>query len=231
MYSKSIYILILLLLSSYFITIAQVDDEENTEEIVFDKNALSKLRVESNIIKTNPLVLLWSQIPFTGEARFLYEKMFHKNQSSMFGASYVFPNFLLVTLLKELQNQFNVKISSGGYRVQGMYKFYINNYDFEPEGVYLGLHASYYTISFNVKNRPNDFLKYHYLNGSIVGGYQREVLDYILLDVYAGIGIKNNSRVLGDASGITSSSNLNLGSVGFSNNLKYSLGINVGYLF
>jgi hypothetical protein len=144
-------------------------------------------------VKTNPLSALggpfWlTVIPLTGEYKALFEAKVSEKSSLQVGAGYIGPSVLLNldNLSKEGETISGVKTS--GFRVQGMYKFFISRDLPAPEGFYLGPHISYATAQ--IKNKADDTqnLKGTKLNINGVFGYQMITSGGFTLDVFTGMG-------------------------------------------
>lgn len=147
------------------------------------------------VLKTNPLNALGGPfwvlfVPLTGEYRIMYEIKTAAKQSAMIGASYLGPS-LLLNLDQITSEGENIDgINTSGFKIQGMYKFYITSDSEAPEGFYLAPHASFAKAS--IANNANevdrvDAVKLN-LNGII--GYQLITAGGFALDIYTGLGFK-----------------------------------------
>lgn len=145
------------------------------------------------VIKTNPLSALggpfwFTIIPLTGEYKLLFEAAVSDKSSVQFGAGYIGPSVLLN--LDDLTNDNDGSISginTNGFRVQGMYKFYISRDLKAPEGFYIGPHISYAMAQ--IKNRDNnEKSEGTKINVNGVFGYQLITSGGFSLDIYTGLG-------------------------------------------
>lgn len=148
------------------------------------------------VIKTNPLSALggpfWlAIIPLTGEYKVLFEAAVSEKSSVQIGAGYIGPSVLLN--LDELSDDGSETgeiegVKTSGFRVQGMYKFYISRDLSAPEGFYVGPHVSYATAQ--IKNKADEASKISAtkLNINGVFGYQLITSGGFSLDIYTGMG-------------------------------------------
>lgn len=148
------------------------------------------------VLKTNPLSALggpfWVLIvPVTGEYKVLYEIKTMPKQSLMVGGSYLGPSLLLN--LDEITSSGNdiSGIKTAGFKVQGMYKFFITRNTEAPEGFYVGPHASYASATIASQDNPDDFVTATKINVNGVLGYQLIADSGFALDIYAGLGYRN----------------------------------------
>ncbi|MEZ5001200.1 MAG: hypothetical protein R2744_10245 [Bacteroidales bacterium] len=150
------------------------------------------------VIKTNPLSALggpfWVTIvPITGEYKILFEIKTLPKQSFTLGASYLGPSLLLN--LDEITNEGSEVsgIKTSGFKVQGMYKFFISRNTEAPEGFYVGPHGSYATASLTSKDNTADKIIATKINFDGVIGYQMITDGGFALDLYTGLGFKNRT--------------------------------------
>ncbi len=144
-------------------------------------------------LKTNPLSALggpfWVVIvPLTGEYKALFEAKVSEKSSVQIGAGYVGPSVLLN--LDEFTSEESAinKITTNGFRVQGLYKFFISRDLSAPEGFYIGPHLSYASVDIKNKDDESDSLKGTKFNANGVLGYQLITSGGFTLDIFTGIG-------------------------------------------
>lgn len=164
----------------------------------------NKTNIQRPILKSNPLPILWGPItvpadsgpgfPITSEYRLMYEVPVAPNQAIMVGVSFLGKNVFLKLFgldtsqfAKTLRN-----ISINGFRIQGMYKYYITNKWRAPRGIYIGPHVSYSYAILAPKQNANYYLKFENTNFNILMGAQCLLWDRIAIDVFSGLGYKNN---------------------------------------
>jgi len=148
------------------------------------------------VIKTNPLSALggpfWlAIIPLTGEYKVLFEAAVAEKSSIQVGAGYIGPSVLLN--LDELSSDEGETggiegVKTSGFRVQGMYKFYISRDLAAPEGFYIGPHVSYATAQIKSKTDESDKISATKLNINGVFGYQLITSGGFSLDIFTGMG-------------------------------------------
>lgn len=148
------------------------------------------------VIKTNPLSALggpfWlAIIPLTGEYKVLFEAAVSEKSSFQIGAGYIGPSVLL-NLDELLDNESETGeiegVKTSGFRVQGIYKFYISRDLNAPEGFYVGPHVSYATAQIKNKADAASKISATKLNINGVFGYQLITSGGFTLDIYTGMG-------------------------------------------
>jgi hypothetical protein len=95
-------------------------------------------------IKTNPLSALggpfwYAIIPLTGEYKVLFETVVSKKSSLQIGAAYLGPSALLNIDKISSEGGGISGVRTGGFRVQGMYRYFLSRDLSAPEGSILGL--------------------------------------------------------------------------------------------
>lgn len=144
-------------------------------------------------IKTNPLSALggpfWLVIvPLTGEYKVLFEAKVSEKSSLQIGAGFIGPSVLLnLDDLSSTEGEIS-GIKTSGFRVQGMYKFFVSRDLSAPEGFYIGPHLSYATATLKNKADANESLKGTKLNINGVFGYQMITSGGFTLDIFMGMG-------------------------------------------
>jgi len=147
-------------------------------------------------IKTNPLSALggpfWLVImPLTGEYKVLFEAAVAEKSSIQFGVGYIGPSVLLN--LDDLSDDEGEEgeisgVRTSGFRVQGMYKYFISRDLSAPEGFYVGPHVSYATAQIKNKTEESNYIKGTKININGVFGYQLITSGGFTLDIYTGMG-------------------------------------------
>ncbi len=151
-----------------------------------------------NMVKTNPLALIWSQIPFTSEARFMYERVGGLHESTMVGLSYVFPSPYFKLFWDSLETDLGYQISTLGYRVQAGQKFYLLNKQRAPNGFFIMPHASYNNLRITLKDLKGYYAHFIFFNVSLLAGYQLVLFDLLTIEAYTGAGWRDNYVLYGD---------------------------------
>ena len=144
-----------------------------------------------NVLKTSPFTLLISQIPITGSIRLMYERVLGLKQSTVIGASYVFPNLLFRQLATEIYDTFGVNISAHGFRAQIGYRYYLTGKN-APNGLFVGPHISANIVKVNYKEIPDIWTNIYYLNANALFGFQWLIKGKVGFDIYTGFGYRQN---------------------------------------
>lgn len=147
-------------------------------------------------IKTNPLSALGGPfwllvVPLTGEYKVLFEAAVSEKSSIQFGAGYLGPSvFLNLDDLTSSEGDGDEVsgIKTSGFRVQGMYKFFLSRNLKAPNGFYVGPHVSYANAQLVSKDNSNDYIKATKININGVFGYQLITAGGFTLDIYTGLG-------------------------------------------
>jgi hypothetical protein len=129
-------------------------------------------------------------VPLTGEYKVLLEAKTLPRQSVTFGASYIGPSLLLNLDDISASGTEISGVNTAGYKVQAMYKFYLNRDSDDIEGFYLAPHGSFATASITSKDNPADILTGSKLNVNACIGYQMITSGGFALDIYTGLGIR-----------------------------------------
>ena len=145
-------------------------------------------------VKTNPLTAMggpfWVVIvPITGEYKVQFEVATTQKQSLQVGLSYIGPSLLLN--LDEITSEGGSVsgINTAGFRVTGMYKFYVSRDLSAPEGFYLSPYFSYASAKIESKDDPSDYVQGKKMNFAGVFGYQMITSGGFTLDLFLGLGI------------------------------------------
>jgi len=144
-------------------------------------------------VKTNPLAALGGPfwlvvVPLTGEYKVLFEAAVGEKSSIQVGAGYLGPSVLLN--LDELTGEDSEisGIKTNGFRVQGMYKYFLSRDLSAPEGFYVGPHISYASAELKNKDNTANNIKASKLNLNGVFGYQMITSGGFTLDIFTGMG-------------------------------------------
>lgn len=198
------------------------------------------------ILKSNPLPLLWGSIPLTSEWRIMGEIATSRYQASQIGVSYLDKSPVFKLFENNIPNQpGQPKFLVQGFRFQAGHKFYIskfleknfgvvNSHDYAPYGFYIGPHFSYSTAKLTTKyyNSFDVYYKCTHVNLNILAGYQSEIFDEIVFDIFTGFGYKQNTWI--DVQNtVSTAKTVNTEELGryYNSHLKIIIGINVGMAF
>ena len=227
---KQLVIIITILLTAFF---ANAQDALSK----LDSAKLQNPHIYTAVIKTNPLTILWGEIPMTSEYRLCFETVTARNQSAQIDISYLGTNLIIKSLEEQLLKRSDIQIVAQGYRLQARYKFFVldhissffdNNYS--PEGWYIGPHISYATAVIS----DREFLYYDYyirgthLNMNIIMGRQRFRGNFTY-DFFFGLGYKNNFWIERENTQV-SSTKMDFGQF-YNSHIHIVLGINAGFGF
>ena len=185
-----------------------------------------------NHIKTGPFALLLSQIPFTGEARLLYERVVAPLQASQIGISYIYRTPLLPDTFS-LDPDLVVR----GFRLQAMHKFYVVGELFDGRVLYLGPLASFNRVKLYMKDDPYNWFSFNYTNLSLVFGFQEVFFKVLTVDTYMGMGYRYNFMLEKEFDEFAPErlpipTDLPRSNILSPNNpIKFSFAINMGYSF
>ncbi|HSI91781.1 MAG TPA: DUF3575 domain-containing protein [Adhaeribacter sp.] len=200
-----------------------------------------------NVIKLAPLAFLHGQMPFTVESRIGYERVLGRKTSvgasySYLGSNPVFGFIGSAALSATLTTALTLygkpgkggivwsetKIQTSGYRYQLQFRKYLGSQTSAPEGWYLSPHYSFARTNYNIamKDFELDFkLKAKNESLNLLLGYQAILGRHFVLDVFTGLGYRNNSQDIYD------SQNVFLKRMKKSSPLKLSTGLNIGWAF
>lgn len=187
------------------------------------------------VFKTNILPILWGTIPFTSEYRFVTEIPVGQFQSTQIGISYLGKGPLF-KWYENTQNQVGpqqVKLIVSGFRFQISHKFYFSD-EYAPYGIYISPHFSYSTARMTTKyfNNYNIYYGVSHLNANALVGYQVEYNEMFLIDIFTGLGYKQNVFQEVQHS-LSTAKRIDTSEFGWLYNgpLKFTLGFNIGVIF
>jgi hypothetical protein len=156
------------------------------------------------VIRTSLLPIFEGQIDFTGELRITYEQTIARRQSITIGASYDFPNFILLAITGGGGGGGRGRGGYGGglrglarYDIEGGrialgYRYYISKKRTAPEGFYAGPYFSYNGVQIREKQNPANYEGVNYLNADGIAGYQFIGKRHFSFDIFFGMGYKDN---------------------------------------
>ncbi len=166
---------------------------------------LHKAKIQKSLLKTNPTTILAGPMtifndsggvfPFTSEYKLLYEVPIAPKQSLQIGVSYLTKNIFLLAAgtdtgrtARDIRN-----ISIAGFRIQGMFRYYLGKENLSPKGFYVGPHASYAYTKLGIKSAPGYYLHFVNWNINAILGYQLVIRQKVGLDFFTGLGYRNNT--------------------------------------
>ncbi|MBL4576988.1 MAG: hypothetical protein JKX74_00870 [Flavobacteriales bacterium] len=164
------------------------------------------------VLKTNPLSMLWGSIPLTAEFMVLYEFVTAPQQASQVGISYIGKSPVLKAFEDTVPDLNLLTIS--GVRLQLSHRFYfLKSYDFAPRGLYLSPHISYATAKVSTKHFSSQdvFVRINQFNLNTLLGWQWIYKRGHTLDVFGGLGYKDNFWEIHDAQNTISLANDDMG--------------------
>ena len=180
------------------------------------------------VLKTNPLSMLWGSIPLTAEFMVLYEFVTAPQQASQVGISYIGKSPVLKAFEDTVPDLKLLTIS--GVRLQLSHRFYFwESYDFAPRGLYLSPHISYATAKVSTKhfNSQDVFVRINQFNLNALIGWQWIYNRDYTLEVFSGLGYKDNFWEIHDAQNTISLANDDLGKW-YTGSVKLSFGFYFG---
>jgi hypothetical protein len=184
-----------------------------------------------NVLKTNLIPIFIGQIPICGEIRITYERMIWHNQSISVGASYNFPSLFLV-LMPKLINPMQATLSQyslRGARIIFGYRYYPLSAE-APKGFFFGPYFSYNFVRLQERHGNGSYAVLHYVNASLVLGYQAKFGKHIFLEFFGGLGYKRNFETDYDShTRQTSTNDIYNQKFPYFRNVKLALQMNVGY--
>lgn len=194
------------------------------------------------VIKGNPFTILAGVIPFSAEYRIVGEYVVAKNQASQVGISYLgkSPIYSMIEASAP-PAQLPLKWRMSGYHIQVWHKFYITQFGdtyssskyLAPSGFYFGPKVAFASMKMTNKyfNHYDVYLKATHLNVNLMFGGQA-LLGNFAIDIFTGIGYKKNEWIEHHSPtqiyNVTPTLDF---PVGYSSNIKLSLGFNIGYGF
>ncbi len=202
------------------------------------------------IVKSNPTSLVIGVMPLiTSEYRLLLEFPSGPMQSSQLGFSYLgkspFIRFIENDTLKKNPNAYFLRTHISGYRLQGSFKFFVNDWIhalgfsskpiYSPRGFYISPQVSFATakITYKFANQYDIFFRVNHFNVNMLAGCQF-TFGKIAVDMFTGIGYKQNQWFEHNQNvvrQITPPEEILEAIPWYFSPLKFSIGINFGYCF
>lgn len=178
-------------LSTGFALMAQEDVDSSGFEGFTSKG---RMPYKQNVIKFTPVPFLIGQIPYCGEIRLTYERMISYNHSLLLGASYNYPNIILLMMsaVADPPGTGFKSYSLRGGRLMLGYRYYPLKSREAPEGFYFGPYFSYNFVKIMERKGDESYEMLNYVNGSLVAGYQIEMRDGWFCDFMGGLGYRYN---------------------------------------
>lgn len=158
---------------------------------------------KSIYFKTNPFTILQGPIPFTAEYRFGIEVMGSRRLSYQFMASYLNKSPFF-SLGFQPNGSFTARdFEFPGYRLQAQVRYFALKFSSEhkvstmmiPSGIYFGLQGSYAAATLKFKSFSYPRQEWTNFNVAAMSGIQYMISDIVGLDVFFGLGYKNNTIV------------------------------------
>lgn len=187
-------------------------------------------------IKTSPISMLQGPILLLAEYRLALEAIQNERISYQISAGYL--NKSVFFNRAQSSASFNPKnFTFPGYRLQGELRYYLFKFHgiqdaqmkFTPSGYYLAANVSYLNAVLQLKNQAYPRNVFSNYSANAIIGLQALVQQSFGIDIYAGIGYKENALYNIDYR--LNKTKLNLEAAGYSayynSNLKITLGLNV----
>jgi len=159
-------------------------------------------------VKVNPLAALggpfWVTIvPVTGEYKVIGEYAVTQKMSIQVGASYIGPSVLL-NLDKLATDTAEISgINTSGFKVTGMFKYFLSRDMNAPEGFYVAPHFSFAKATIESEDDPANNVGAQKMNINLCIGYQLITSGGFTLDIFTGMGyLQRKWDYAGDSSGI-----------------------------
>lgn len=183
------------------------------------------------VLKTNPLSVLWGSIPLTSEYMVVYEFITAPQQSSQIGLSYISKS----PVLKAFEDTIpDLKLlTANGVRMQLSHRFYLlKGYDFAPQGMYIAPQVSYATVKVSTKHYSSRdvYVRITHFNVNLLSGWQWVYSSNYTLDLFTGLGYKDNIWEEHDSQTTISLDNDDVGGW-YSGNVKFTIGFHLGIAF
>lgn len=161
------------------------------------------------IVKSNPLTTIWGTLPFTAQYRLGVERILGREMTTQLDISYLGKSPLLRlvedSLFQRTGRRYNFRVS--GWSIRLWYKWYLtglmdegrlprNGGDYAPWGYYI---SAYFSHSYahlrprSLNNAGPIDLRMRHTNVNLVIGQQYLVLDRVSMDVWLGLGWKQNT--------------------------------------
>ncbi|MFH0894261.1 MAG: DUF3575 domain-containing protein [Bacteroidota bacterium] len=192
---------------------------------------LKKFSGISQLVKINPLPILWGPIMYTSEYRLNSEFTTSHTQSMEIGFSYLGKNIFLWMVEDSLNNN-QGKYKINGYRFQLEYRFFPVPFTSSPDGFYFAPHLSYSNalITMNYLVLQRQFVEIAHFNINLKLGYELILDENKTFDFFIGMGYKKNRwwEIDGDK---RIPMDISDQGIFYTMPLKLTLGFNFGFAF
>ncbi len=198
----------------------------------------------NNLIKTNPVALIFGCIPFyTGEARLVNETTVSLYQSVYIGASYLYKSpFLSLVERDSASNPDGIRLKVNGWRVQAGYKFYLNGMIKSqrdqmrgpaPKGAYVAPHISYATakVTTSYLKSQGKYYRINFFNVDLRTGYQLVAGRKFAFDIFTGFGYMDNKVVYHESNRANYRVDTSEDGYFYTSYLKIVFGFNLGFAY
>jgi len=203
-----------------------------------DKAKINELQDKKSFyFKTNPFAILAGPITLTSEYRLGFEATANPRISYQICGGYLNKSFLFNLTQNDTANGLNAKdFSFQGFRIQGQVRYYFKKFEdkkdwstkFTPSGYYIAAHGSFSKATLRLKTQTYPYNDYVNINANLLIGLHAMIEQSFGIDVYTGVGWKQNS--LSSVDYRLRRTNLSLTENGFSryyaSNFKISFGMN-----
>jgi len=210
----------------------------NAQNFEMDKAKINELQDKKSFyFKTNPFAILAGPITLTSEYRLGFEATANPRISYQICGGYLNKSFLFNLTQNDTANGLNAKdFSFQGFRIQGQVRYYFKKFEdkkdwstkFTPSGYYIAAHGSFSKATLRLKTQTYPYNDYVNINANLLIGLHAMIEQSFGIDVYTGVGWKQNS--LSSVDYRLRRTNLSLTENGFSryyaSNFKISFGMN-----
>lgn len=189
-------------------------------------------------LKINPLTILQGPIIGASEYRLGFEAMAAPRLSYQPSISYLgkSPLFNLLFPDSAIAGVTSQDFVMRGYRLQGQLRYFYLMFSkkganslMRPSGLYFALHASYSTVTFRWRSTAYPRTNINHFNVNSLFGIQFLISDAVGLDVFTGVGYKQNTIYDVDRNQVATKVDLEDEGFGlyYRSNLKLTLGFNL----
>lgn len=194
----------------------------------------------SMVFKTNPLVIMWSDVPLTAEFRLGMEYINGQHTSSEIVVSYLGKS-PLVSIYEDTLAGEDIDLKIYGFRIQLSHKFYLNKWfpnqehtftNYSPQGMYIAPYLSMgqAKVTNRYLGQREAFMEISHFSLNIIFGRHFFYMNKLAIDVYGGFGYKNNVWEEHDGPDVVTHEPEYLGEY-YNSNLKIVAGFNFGIHF
>jgi len=198
-------------------------------QFISDEPTMEQVRVRRTVIKIDPSLFVFGQIPGTADYHFKYEFAVGIKHSLQISLAYISKN--IPTLIAEANDTSNTtKIGVNGFRGQLSYKFYPFGMKLQaPAGFFVGAHVSINRTNFTYKQSSTKYRDYtvSYDNAALIWGYQFILNNRFSIEFFQGLGYRDN-RIRNDYTGEEEKLNFNGDVTPFPGSFKIYFGAALG---